>query len=121
MNGAIVPATDGSVALACAPTFEAAFSCGPPLWLSKSALAAPKCSILVHYASDSRLLQPHVFRALAKRLPSVYRLSSRPIQRCTHLMVVEDPGECAGRVLDALHRLSATWQSFPSATTAARL
>lgn len=121
MNGAIVPATDGSVALACAPIFEASFSCGPPLWLPKSALVVPKCPILVHYASDSRLFQPHVFRALAKRLPGVYRVPAQPIQRCTHLMVVENPAECADRVLDVLQRLSGTRQSFPSATTAARL
>lgn len=104
MNGAIVPKADDSVTLACAPEFEAAFSCGPPLCLPKTALAAPRCPISVHYATDSRLFQPHVFAAIAKRLPHIYQLSARPIKRATHLMVVEDPTACAAEVIDALQR-----------------
>lgn len=109
-QGALVPHPLDcfSVTLGCPPEFEAAFSCGPPLWLSDETHARLSCPVLVHYAENTRLFQPQVFADLVERYPNTYRFAGLLIKGCTHLMAVEDPNTVRAR-RRCLLRSSRSW------------
>ncbi|KAG7398705.1 hypothetical protein PHYBOEH_010655 [Phytophthora boehmeriae] len=104
LRGALVEQDDGSVLLACHPLIEASLYCHTPLYLATELQKRPQCRINFQGGGRSKVYNGKAFEDMATNHPHIYR--TRPLMPgLSHVMVLEDPAECAHMVLEDLKEL----------------
>eukprot|EP00644_Phytophthora_capsici_P014297 jgi/Phyca11/539519/estExt2_Genewise1Plus.C_PHYCAscaffold_30597 len=97
LQGGLVEGDDGTVTLACHPNIEASLYCQPPLWLTEHELQQPKCPIIFHWGSRSKMWFRERFEALETKLPHIYTMRE-PMEGNSHVLVLENPKLAAEKI-----------------------
>ncbi|KAG7387078.1 hypothetical protein PHYPSEUDO_014732 [Phytophthora pseudosyringae] len=87
--------------LACTPHIEASLYCYELLRFTDDELKRPKCSIRFHGGECSNMFFTSHFEHAVDVCPDVYSLDE-PMNKCTHLLVLEDPETAANRIMSDL-------------------
>ncbi|POM60912.1 Serine protease family S33 [Phytophthora palmivora] len=105
LEGALVEdATTGKTVLACHPHIEASLYCHKILRFTDDELKRPKCTVRFHSGERSNMFFTPYFEHAVQECPEIYSMNE-PMQRCTHLMVLEDPELTTTKILSDLAKI----------------
>uniref|UniRef100_H3GQS3 AB hydrolase-1 domain-containing protein n=1 Tax=Phytophthora ramorum TaxID=164328 RepID=H3GQS3_PHYRM len=102
VEGALVEdEATGKTVLACHPQIEASLYCHDILHFSDDELKRPKCSVRFHRGERSNMFFTPYFEAAVNKCPDIYSIGA-PMEKCSHLLVLEDPTTTANKILSDL-------------------
>ncbi|KAL3667228.1 hypothetical protein V7S43_007463 [Phytophthora oleae] len=102
LEGALVEdEATGKTVLACSPHIEASLYCHGILRFTDDELKRPKCSIRFHSGEKSNMFFTSYFEHAEKTCPNIYSIDE-PMEKCTHLLVLEDPETATNKILSDL-------------------
>lgn len=95
----------GKTVLACHPHIEASLYCHDILRFNDEELKRPKCSVHFHYGDRSNMFFMPWFEHAVKISPDIYWIDEL-MNKCTHLLVLEDPETAARKILNDLAKVA---------------
>ncbi|KAJ0393380.1 hypothetical protein P43SY_001227 [Pythium insidiosum] len=99
--------TSTAFRLALQPIPEASLYCHDVMDFPLDVLANVGCKVDFQFGEHTMMFNPQMAVDAAKKLPDKFLAPTGPIKGTTHVMVVEDPDECARRIVAALAQFPA--------------
>ncbi|KAL4138568.1 hypothetical protein PRIC2_002073 [Phytophthora ramorum] len=103
-GGLVEDKSTGWTKLACSPSMEAALYCHKLMFCSDEQLARVKGKVFFHSGGRSKMFLPWIFQEMNEKWPHIYSLE-KPIPRCSHVMIMENPEAVAQDILMSLAEL----------------